>query len=199
MANAGTEFEQQVMKSMPKWDHIWAWKLPSSIYAPGSEDGLPEQEFTHKRNRHGSFIEIESNKKSPVRFTPKMPFDIQVIWWQPHIELRGLALECKSTKSDRLPFSSVKTHQVAGLAKARNAGMFAGVLWESRANIDHPPFFIPIAEWLKMSQLAAGSLAFSVAKYMSINGTLQTLPIHVGRGRNHRYFRMGDFLERLGQ
>lgn len=196
MKGAGCTFERQVLASLPKWDRLWARKVPDP----------PTRPF---RCRCGGSVAPKcdrcgSAQGHPATFTRPNPWDIEIRWFTMRrfhdpiskfeivTQRWNLLIECKSTAGAVLPFSSVKEHQRGALANAAQAGSLAGVLWECRYSV-RTCVYIPISTWILLED-TIGRKSLPIAKAL-VEGV--RVEIDPGRGRTHTYYRLDNLLRSL--
>lgn len=105
-------------------------------------------------------------------------------------------VECKCAGTAKsLPFAALQDHQEEGLVDAAAMGYVSGLLIEfPDVGPEGEVFFMPITSYVAYkAQAGRASLPLDACRDFGL-----LIEVDPGRGRVHRYWRMGNFLRRFG-
>jgi len=217
-------FEDEIKRSLPRktggGGPIYTWKIPSPA-TRREKHGDTGMEFSPKMPF--DFLVVAQAEK-PTNSHPGYRGDVPVPVIAFALECKhtfGKIAKAPKSRAGRLhatlPFSRVGKHQVKGLSEAGAGGVVAGIIWLVELNPDSEDFhglaegsevrdqcwFIPIETWKGYTAMMGAmrkSLGFDEITKLGASLTAPAIEIHedVGRGTANRYWKMGEFMRRLG-
>ena len=212
-------FENEIKRSLPKKTSpgrpIYIRKIPSpATWRQDHGGGDERKKFSTKRPY--DFLVVARWRFPPVAdIIPTISFAFECK------HTFGKIAKAPSSRAGKLhatlPFSRVGSHQVKGLSEADAGGVVAGIIWLVELNPDSEDFhglaegsevrdqcwFIPIETWKGYTAMMGAmrkSLGFDEITKLGASLTAPAIEIHedVGRGTANRYWKMGEFMRRLG-